>query len=57
MESGWHRLRPEAALTSFVASAVNDESDLRNEEHDDPRISTFRGISIDGSDDFRNASG
>jgi hypothetical protein len=24
-----------------------DESDLQNEKHDDPRISTFRGISID----------
>jgi hypothetical protein len=24
-----------------------DESDLQDEKHDDPRISTFRGISID----------
>jgi hypothetical protein len=24
-----------------------DESDLQSEKHDDPRISTFRGISID----------
>jgi hypothetical protein len=32
-----------------------DESDLQDEKHDDPRISTFRGISIDLTDDSRNA--
>jgi hypothetical protein len=33
-----------------------DESDSQDEKQDDPRISTFRGISIDRSDDFENAS-
>jgi hypothetical protein len=31
------------------------ESDLQNEKHDVPRISTFRGISIDLSDENENA--
>jgi hypothetical protein len=35
---------------------VIDESDLHNEKHSDPRISTFLGIRIDLSDDSRNAS-
>jgi hypothetical protein len=33
-----------------------DESDSQDEKHDDPRISTFRGISIDSSDEYENAS-
>jgi hypothetical protein len=37
-------------------SNVSDESDLQNEKHPDPRISTFRGIMIDSSDDSRNTS-
>jgi hypothetical protein len=32
-----------------------DESDPQYEKHDDPRISTFRGISIDRSDENLNA--
>jgi hypothetical protein len=32
-----------------------DESDLQFEKQNDPRISTFRGISIDLSDDPSNA--
>jgi hypothetical protein len=32
-----------------------DESELQPKKHNDPRISTFRGISIDRSDDSRNA--
>jgi hypothetical protein len=32
-----------------------DESDLQNEKHDDPRIATFCGISIDRSDEYENA--
>jgi hypothetical protein len=34
---------------------VIDESDLHLEKHVDPRISTFRGIMIDLSDDDENA--
>jgi hypothetical protein len=33
-----------------------DERDPHSEKHDDPIISTFRGISIDVSDDDENAS-
>jgi hypothetical protein len=33
-----------------------DESDPQFKKQNDPRISTFRGISIDLSDDCRNAS-
>jgi hypothetical protein len=33
-----------------------DESDLQSRKHDDPRISTFRGISIDPSDEHSNIS-
>jgi hypothetical protein len=32
-----------------------EESDLQWEKHDDSRISTFRGISIDPSDEDENA--
>jgi hypothetical protein len=32
-----------------------EESDLQDEKHDDSRISTFRGISIDPSDESENA--
>jgi hypothetical protein len=32
-----------------------DESDSQSEKHDDPTISTFRGISIDVSDEYENA--
>jgi hypothetical protein len=32
-----------------------DESDLHKSKHLDPRISTFRGISIDRRDDDENA--
>jgi hypothetical protein len=32
-----------------------DESDSHRSKHDDPKISTFRGISIDSSDDDENA--
>jgi hypothetical protein len=28
-----------------------DESDSQCEKHDDPKISTFRGLSIDASDE------
>jgi hypothetical protein len=35
---------------------VIDESDLQCEKHSDPRISTFRGIKIDWSDENENAS-
>jgi hypothetical protein len=34
-----------------------DESDLQCAKHEDPRISTFRGISIAFSDKCENASG
>jgi hypothetical protein len=33
-----------------------EESDLHSEKHNDPRISTFRGISIDSSGEDENAS-
>jgi hypothetical protein len=33
-----------------------DESDLHPQKHDDPRISTFRGISIESSDENEKAS-
>jgi hypothetical protein len=33
-----------------------DERDSQLENHDDPRISTFRGISIDSSDEDESAS-
>jgi hypothetical protein len=33
-----------------------DESESQREKHDDPRISTFRGISIDRSDEDENAN-
>jgi hypothetical protein len=33
-----------------------DESDRQDEKHDDSRISTFRGISIDLSDEYENAN-
>jgi hypothetical protein len=33
---------------------VTDERNSQNEKHCDPRISTFRGITIDCSDDSRN---
>jgi hypothetical protein len=33
-----------------------DESDSQYEKHDDPRISTFREISIDSSDEDENAN-
>jgi hypothetical protein len=33
-----------------------DESDLQDEKHFDPRISTFLGIMIDSSDENKNAS-
>jgi hypothetical protein len=29
---------------------------LQIEKHDEQRISTFRGISMDGSEDFENAN-
>jgi hypothetical protein len=53
----------QSPLKTFVSIRFNresdsneiDESDLQDEKHDDPRISTFRGISIDSSDDFENA--
>jgi hypothetical protein len=32
-----------------------DESDRHDEKHDDPRFSTFRGISIELSDENKNA--
>jgi hypothetical protein len=32
-----------------------DESDLQSRKHDDPRISTVRGMSIDASDEHENA--
>jgi hypothetical protein len=35
---------------------VIDESDPQYEKHDDPRISTLHGITIDRSDDRENAS-
>jgi hypothetical protein len=35
---------------------VIDESDLQDEKHSDPRISTFLGIKIDSSDENKNAS-
>jgi hypothetical protein len=35
---------------------VIDESDSQYEKHFDPRISTVRGITIDSSDDHKNAS-
>jgi hypothetical protein len=35
---------------------VIDERDLQDEKQDEPRISTFRGIMIDLSDDDENAS-
>jgi hypothetical protein len=35
---------------------VIDESDLQNEKHFDPRISTFLGIKIDSSDEDENAN-
>jgi hypothetical protein len=34
---------------------VIDESDLQFAKHDDPRISTLRGITIDRSDEYENA--
>jgi hypothetical protein len=34
---------------------VIDESDSQDEKHSDPRISTFRGIKIDSSDESENA--
>jgi hypothetical protein len=33
-----------------------DESDIQFSKDDDPRISTFRGISIDRSDEYENAN-
>jgi hypothetical protein len=36
---------------------VIDESDLQNEKHPEPRISTFLGIKIDSSDEYENANG
>jgi hypothetical protein len=36
-------------------SNVSDESDLQNEKHFDPRISTFLGIKINRSDEDENA--
>jgi hypothetical protein len=42
-------------LSRESASKEIDESDLQDEKHDDSRISTFRGISIDLSDDRENA--
>jgi hypothetical protein len=35
---------------------VIDESDLQHKKHFDPRILTFLGIKIDGSDEDENAS-
>jgi hypothetical protein len=35
---------------------VIDESDLQYEKHFDSTISTFRGIKIDSSDEYKNAS-
>jgi hypothetical protein len=35
---------------------VIDESDLQDEKHFDPRISTFFGIKIDSSDEDENVS-
>jgi hypothetical protein len=35
---------------------VIDENDLQNKKHFDPRISTFRGIKIDRSDEYENPS-
>jgi hypothetical protein len=32
-----------------------DESDSQSEKHFDPRISTFLGIKIDRSDEYKNA--
>jgi hypothetical protein len=42
-------------LNREVKSNVIDESDRHPEKHDDPRISTFRGITIDRSDEHENA--
>jgi hypothetical protein len=33
-----------------------DESDLQNKKRGDPRMSIFRGISIDMRDEYHNAS-
>jgi hypothetical protein len=38
----------------FDSNEIND-SDSQDEKHDDPRISTFRGISIDRSDEDENS--
>jgi hypothetical protein len=35
---------------------VIDESDSQDEKQFEPRISTFRGIMIDSSDEYENAS-
>jgi hypothetical protein len=35
---------------------VIDESDLQDEKHFDPRISTFLGIKIDSGDNLQNDS-
>jgi hypothetical protein len=34
---------------------VTDESELQDEKHFEPRISTFIGIMIDESDEYENA--
>jgi hypothetical protein len=54
------KLHPPKALVSIRLSRESgsneiDESDSQFEKHDDPRISTFRGISIDSSDEDVNA--
>jgi hypothetical protein len=36
-------------------SNVIDESDMQDEKHDEPRISTLFGIMIDSSDEYENA--
>jgi hypothetical protein len=51
---------PFKALVSIglsLESGSNEmgEGEVQDEEHDDSRISTFRGVSIDASDENENA--
>jgi hypothetical protein len=46
---------PTLRVNSEFDSNVTDESDLQFDKHSEPRISTFRGIKIDSSDDHENA--
>jgi uncharacterized SAM-dependent methyltransferase len=43
-------------VESEFDSNVIDESEKQFEKHFDPRISTLRGIKIDSSDEYENAS-